>query len=309
MRRSTPVFACSTQRHEAATVHMADAWARITGEIGIALVTGGPGHANAVGALYTALMAESPLVLISGHAPHDELGRGAFQEMRQADIAAPVVKASWTSASAAEIGADVARAVADRAIRPPWPRAFERSAGRARGSGGRGRRCERRSIHPNRAMLDETDANAILAQLARAKRPLILAGPASLTRAGRARLAALESATGIACIGMESPRGINDPCLGAFAEMLARDGLRAAARQAARFHARLREGARIRSRLRARPDRPGRPGAESNGEGGRRPAGRVRPCRCPCGNRYAGRAGGATSFARARMVGRSPRSN
>jgi len=53
-------------RHEAATVHMADAWARITGEIGIALVTGGPGHANAVSALYTALMAESPLVLISG---------------------------------------------------------------------------------------------------------------------------------------------------------------------------------------------------------------------------------------------------
>ena len=61
-------------RHEAATVHMADAWARITGEPGIALVTGGPGHANAVSALYTALMAESPVVLISGHAPHDEHG-------------------------------------------------------------------------------------------------------------------------------------------------------------------------------------------------------------------------------------------
>src|SRR3954469_20627274 len=65
-------------RHEAAAVHMADAWARLTGEAGAALVTGGPGHANAVGALYTAAMAESPLVLFSGHAPHDELGRGAF---------------------------------------------------------------------------------------------------------------------------------------------------------------------------------------------------------------------------------------
>src|SRR5262245_31202144 len=83
-------------RHEAATVHMADAWARLTGEVGVALVTGGPGHANAVSALYTALAAESPVVLLSGHAPHDELGRGAFQEMRQADMAAPVVKASWT---------------------------------------------------------------------------------------------------------------------------------------------------------------------------------------------------------------------
>jgi len=49
-------------RHEAAAVHMADAWGRLTGEPGIALVTGGPGHANAVGALYTALAADSPLV-------------------------------------------------------------------------------------------------------------------------------------------------------------------------------------------------------------------------------------------------------
>jgi len=65
-------------RHEAATVHMADAWARLTGEVGIALVTGGPGHANAVSALYTALMAESPVVLISGHAPLAQLGQGAF---------------------------------------------------------------------------------------------------------------------------------------------------------------------------------------------------------------------------------------
>ena len=57
-------------RHEAAAVHMADAHARITGEVGIALVTGGPGHANAISALYTALMAEAPVVLLSGHAPN-----------------------------------------------------------------------------------------------------------------------------------------------------------------------------------------------------------------------------------------------
>ena len=55
-------------RHEAAAVHMADAHGRLTGEAGIALVTGGPGHANAVGALFTALGAESPMVLLSGHA-------------------------------------------------------------------------------------------------------------------------------------------------------------------------------------------------------------------------------------------------
>src|SRR4030088_1003778 len=71
-------------RHEAAAVHMADAWGRLTGDAGIALVTGGPGHANAVGALLTALGAESSMVLLSGHAATWELGRGGFQELDQA---------------------------------------------------------------------------------------------------------------------------------------------------------------------------------------------------------------------------------
>src|SRR3979409_1511769 len=88
-------------RHEAAAVHMAGAGGRVTGGAGIALVTGGPGHANAVGALFTALGAESPMVLLSGHAATWELGRGGFQEIRQADMAAPVAKASVTATSAA----------------------------------------------------------------------------------------------------------------------------------------------------------------------------------------------------------------
>src|SRR5437773_6231438 len=98
-------------RHEAAAVHMADAWGRLTGQPGIALVTGGPGHANAVGALYTALGAESPMVLLSGHAATWELGRGGFQEIRQADMAAPVSKAAFTATSAATLGREVGEAM------------------------------------------------------------------------------------------------------------------------------------------------------------------------------------------------------
>ncbi|MCD0506140.1 thiamine pyrophosphate-binding protein, partial [Bordetella petrii] len=97
-------------RHEAAAVHMADAWARLTGEPGVALVTGGPGHANAVSALYTAQMSESPVVLLSGHAPNRQAGWGAFQEMDQAAMAAPVTKASWAVSAAGAMGADFARA-------------------------------------------------------------------------------------------------------------------------------------------------------------------------------------------------------
>src|SRR6185295_14395676 len=48
-------------RHEAAAVFMADAWAQLTGRIGVALVTAAPGAANAVGPLYTARQSESPV--------------------------------------------------------------------------------------------------------------------------------------------------------------------------------------------------------------------------------------------------------
>ena len=207
-------------RHEAATVHMADAYARITGEVGIALVTGGPGHANAVSALYTAAMAEAPVVLLSGHAPHDQLGRGAFQEMRQAEMAAPVCKAAWACESVDAVAADVARAiriarsgrpgpvhlslptdVLDNAFTAPLPDA--------------------RDFEAEAMPLDAAVAADVMQRLAAAQRPLILAGPASMTRPGRAALAALEEASGIPVVGMESPRGVADASLGDFAQVLA----------------------------------------------------------------------------------------
>src|SRR6266700_5687833 len=98
-------------RHEAAAVHMADAWGRLGEEPGVALVTAGPGHLNALSALYGALMAESPVVLLSGHAPAGEVGRGAFQEMDQAGAAAPVTKASWVAKDASRLGGDMAWAL------------------------------------------------------------------------------------------------------------------------------------------------------------------------------------------------------
>lgn len=207
-------------RHEAAAVHMADAWARLTGEVGVALVTGGPGHANAVSALYTARMAEAPVLLLSGHAPHSQLGRGAFQEMRQAEMAAPVCKAAWTCASAADVASDLARAFALARSGRPGPvhlslpsDVLELEAPAEIPSADR--------WLPTPMPLPATQAGAMLAALQAARRPLILAGPCSLTRGGRQRLAALEAACGVPVVGMESPRGVADPALGAFAEMLA----------------------------------------------------------------------------------------
>ncbi len=206
-------------RHEAAAVHMADAWARLTGEVGVALVTGGPGHANAVSALYTAAMAEAPVVLLSGHAPHGELGRGAFQEMAQARIAEPLCKASWTCASADGVAADFARAVRIARSGRPGPVHLSlpvdvlEDAAPAPGA---------LDFAPAPMPLPAAAAEALLARLARARRPVILGGPALATRRGRERLAALAEATGVPAVAMESPRGMADPSLGAFPEALAR---------------------------------------------------------------------------------------
>lgn len=207
-------------RHEGAAVHMADAWARLTGRVGVALVTGGPGHANAVGALYTAAMAEAPVILLSGHAPHAELGIGAFQEMRQADIAAPLAKASWVCEGADTLAHDFATAVRLARSGRPGPvhlslptDCLEAAAGEVQVPTG--------GFEPDSLPLAARDAAGIAERLRRAGRPLILAGPAALSRAGRLRMAALEAASGIPVIGMESPRGVNDPALGAFAQVLA----------------------------------------------------------------------------------------
>ena len=207
-------------RHEAAAVHMADAYARITGETGIALVTGGPGHANAASALYTARLAESAVVLLSGHSPSTEKNRGAFQEMEQADLAAPVTKESWTNRGVQKIGSDVVGAIraARSGRRGPVHVSFPVDHLEAQAEAGLVRAED---FRPEEEILVASHANNLLEPLMKAKRPLILAGPAFLTRAGRKITAALESATGVPVIGMESPRGIADPSLGAFARVLA----------------------------------------------------------------------------------------
>ena len=81
-------------RHEAAAVHMADAWGRVTGSPGVAMYTT-PGFANAIPGLTSALHSEGPVLSISGSAPLADLGRGATQEIEQVAMAAPVTKGSW----------------------------------------------------------------------------------------------------------------------------------------------------------------------------------------------------------------------
>jgi acetolactate synthase I/II/III large subunit len=209
-------------RHEAACVHMADAWGRLTGEPGIALVTGGQGHSNAVAALYTALASESPLLLLSGHAPLSELGRGAFQEMAQADLARPVTKASWTATAMETLGSDIARAFELAASGRPGPvhvslpvDLLEQTIPDQQIAP-----MTKAELQLRVSPLTPEIADKVISHLRAATRPLVICGPAMCTERGRAAMRQAADVLDVPVIGMESPRGINDPGLGAFAEIL-----------------------------------------------------------------------------------------
>lgn len=79
-------------RHEQAAVHAADGYARATGDVGVALVTSGPGLTNAVTGIATAYMDSVPLVVISGQVGTSLIGSDAFQESDAVGITRPIVK-------------------------------------------------------------------------------------------------------------------------------------------------------------------------------------------------------------------------
>ena len=206
-------------RHEAAAVHMADAYGRLTGEVGVALVTGGPGHANAVGALYTALAAESPMVLLSGHAATWELGRGGFQELAQSDMAKPVTKTSWTASSARLLGQDIEEAFSFALSGRRGPVHLSLPSDLL------DERLDESAVtwptiaSAKREALSDADCAKILSLLAGAKRPIIFAGPQLSNVAGRELLANVEAATGVPAVILESPRGLADATLGALPDL------------------------------------------------------------------------------------------
>ena len=97
-------------RHEQAAVHMADAWARITGRLGVCAFTT-PGHANAIPGLVNALSSESPVLNIAGSAALRDYQRGIMQEIDQVGMARPATKGAWLVHDARRVPDMVATAV------------------------------------------------------------------------------------------------------------------------------------------------------------------------------------------------------
>jgi acetolactate synthase-1/2/3 large subunit len=83
-------------RHEQAAAHAADAHARLTHNVGVAVVTAGPGVTDAVTGVANAYEARSPLILIGGAAPLKTKGMGALQEMPQIGMFQDITKAAYS---------------------------------------------------------------------------------------------------------------------------------------------------------------------------------------------------------------------
>lgn len=90
-------------RHEQAAGHMADAYSRVTGDVGVVLATSGPGATNTVTAIATAFMDSIPMVILAGQVPSSLIGDDAFQECDMIGVSRPVVKHSFQVRHASEI--------------------------------------------------------------------------------------------------------------------------------------------------------------------------------------------------------------
>jgi acetolactate synthase-1/2/3 large subunit len=90
-------------RHEQGAVHAADGYARVTGKVGVCLVTSGPGATNAVTGVATAYMDSIPLVIISGQVPTHLIGNDAFQEVDIVGITRPCTKHNYLVPSVEEL--------------------------------------------------------------------------------------------------------------------------------------------------------------------------------------------------------------
>lgn len=90
-------------RHEQGAAHMADGYARVSGKVGCALVTSGPGATNTVTAIATAYMDSIPMVVITGQVISPLIGSDAFQEVDTVGITRPIVKHSFLCQNALDI--------------------------------------------------------------------------------------------------------------------------------------------------------------------------------------------------------------
>jgi acetolactate synthase-1/2/3 large subunit len=94
-------------RHEQCAAHAADGYARVSGKVGVAMATSGPGATNLVTGIATAFMDSSPIVCITGQVPSSLIGTDAFQETDITGVTLPVTKHNYLVTDVADLAATI----------------------------------------------------------------------------------------------------------------------------------------------------------------------------------------------------------
>jgi len=199
-------------RHEQACAHAGDAYARLTRNIGVAVVTAGPGVTDAVTGVANAYSARSPLLLIGGAAPLALRGLGALQETEQVALLRPITKGSWTVAETRQIPEVLTTAIRAALTGRPGPVFVEipvdllltviedRLAP-----------IPTRYVHRSAALADPDDVVRLAHLVSRAERPVVLAGSGVYWDDAAKPLASFADASGLPVFMNGAGRGALPP--------------------------------------------------------------------------------------------------
>ncbi|MBI3461041.1 biosynthetic-type acetolactate synthase large subunit [Candidatus Acetothermia bacterium] len=162
--------------HEQGGTHMAEGYARVTGQVGVILTTSGPGATNLVTGLTDAYMDSLPIVALTGQVPTRAIGTNAFQEAPITEITRPITKRTYLVRQADDLARIIPEAFHLARSGRPGPVLIDLPKDVLSSSTSASFVGPWRNDHTVRALPDPTQIQEAVRALVQAKRPIILAG-------------------------------------------------------------------------------------------------------------------------------------
>lgn len=186
-------------RHEQGAVHAAQGFARVSGKVGVALATSGPGATNLVTGLADALIDSTPIVCITGQVFAHLLGTDAFQEIDVINTTLPVTKWNVQITEAKDIASAVAKAFHIASTGRPGPVLIDitKNAQNEMIEMTAHEKCNSIRTYKPKPALQPTEVKAAADLINQAKKPYILAGQGVLLSGATKELIAFSEKTGI----------------------------------------------------------------------------------------------------------------